>query len=81
MQTNPYTMKIPEATMKRRKNENTPYGNAEKERVIEGSETETAHQLGLLPEGQKTRENHNGIRYYVPKVDATEDDIDHTIKL
>ena len=52
-------MKIPEATMKRRKNENTPYGNAEKERVIEGSETETAHQLGLLPEGQKTRENHN----------------------
>ncbi len=40
-----------------------PYSNKEEERVIKGSEQETAKKLGLIEEGEITRDDHGGHPY------------------
>ena len=42
------------------KDNNNPYDSKEEQRVITGSEQDTAKKLGKLKEGQKTRTNHSG---------------------
>lgn len=65
----------PEEVMSNREITDENYGNKEEERVISGSESKTAHELGRIKDGQQTRYDHLGVKYNVPKVSSTEDDI------
>ena len=54
----------PEEHLKRAKNDPTnPYNTKEEERVITGSEQDTAKKLGLIEEGEVTRTDHQGYPY------------------
>ena len=59
--------------------DSNPYSNKEEQRVIEGSERETAIKLKRINEDEATRTDHNGIMWDVKRIDATEDDIDGII--
>jgi len=45
-----------------------PYSNKEEERVIKGSEQDTAKKLGLIEEGETTRDDHGGHPYKASNV-------------
>lgn len=55
--------KNPQQFHKDRKTEDRQYTNKEEQRVITGSEQETARKLGEINEGEVTREDHRGQLY------------------
>ena len=60
-------------------NTNTPYGNKEEERVITGSEQETARKHGEITDSEVTRTNHKGVPYETTSPTSTEGELSITI--
>ena len=57
-----------------------PYKNKEEERVIKGSEQETARKLKEIKVGEVTREDHGGTIYEIKSSTSTEIKDEVTIK-
>lgn len=65
--------KNPEQQKTDGKTPDSNYGNKEEERVIEGSEQETAKKLGEIKEGEVTRKDHGGTLYETTSPTSTKE--------